>query len=228
MAGTGGKRVLIVDDADESRLIAEKILSSAGHLVQQAKSVAEALAAARSSVPDLILVDLVLEGESGFDFLKERASDPALKNVPVVVVSGKSDVASVHEAVALGASGYLLKPYVAAALLQKLRKAVRGHSLPEVVFPQPVPVVAEVFAEILRGGEAGLCIESRVRLGANQPVAVESSLIDAWEIAGLPMRTAPSGGSFAQAGRYWCEVSILGLDQKRAQKIREKMARNRE
>jgi chemotaxis family two-component system sensor histidine kinase/response regulator PixL len=110
-------QVLIVDDDDVTRAALALLLSGAGYATATANNGQEALAYLRSHpAPGLVLLDLLMPVADGWQFLGERAKDPALTAIPVAVLSagGKSLRAA---AMALGADDFLEKPASAQDLL---------------------------------------------------------------------------------------------------------------
>ena len=83
-------RILLVDDSKPIRMENGRALIKAGYEVLYAEKGEEALALARTEVPDLILLDLLLPGMGGLQILEELKIDPVTKNVPVIIVSSLS------------------------------------------------------------------------------------------------------------------------------------------
>ncbi len=88
------RRVLIVDDDDDFRHLMKSQLSHAGYTVLDARDAASALHIARTSRPDVITVDLLMPGIDGWSFIDKLRQEPALANIPIVVVSGAADAKS--------------------------------------------------------------------------------------------------------------------------------------
>jgi CheY-like chemotaxis protein len=107
-------RVLVVDDTAEHTRVVRSALTHAGHPVAfaSADTAEAALETLQSGVvePDLILLDINLPGLSGLDLLATVKADPALRRIPVVMLTASEQLADVERAYALGASGYLAKP----------------------------------------------------------------------------------------------------------------------
>jgi PAS domain S-box-containing protein len=82
------RRVLVVDDDDDFRHLMKTQLSNAGYTVLDARDAASALHIARTSLPDVITVDLLMPGIDGWSFIDKLRQEPALANIPIVVVSG--------------------------------------------------------------------------------------------------------------------------------------------
>lgn len=105
-------KALIIDDDSVSTKILTYQLRALEILFEEVRNISQANAFIQSTPPDLIYLDLIMPGhsEDGFKFLSERSSNEELKKIPVVVISGKADLATIRKAIALGADGYLIKP----------------------------------------------------------------------------------------------------------------------
>ena len=114
--------ILIVEDDDDVREALAVYFELEGYSVVQAHDGAEALAALRTRTDIcLILLDLFMPVMNGFEFRAEQLRDPALAEVPVVVVS--ADIATVQKAAALGAVDSIVKPID----FGRLRNTVEQH-----------------------------------------------------------------------------------------------------
>jgi PAS domain S-box-containing protein len=82
------RRVLIVDDDDDFRELMRIQLTNAGYTVLDARDAASAFQIARSTLPDVITVDLLMPGIDGWGFIDRLRQEPGLANIPIVVVSG--------------------------------------------------------------------------------------------------------------------------------------------
>jgi RNA polymerase sigma-32 factor len=98
------KRILVVDDNTDERILLEGILEEQGFQVASAANGRLALRTARRTRPDLILLDLVMPVMSGWEFRAAQASDPALRSVPVIVTSSFAND--------LGVAAVFPKPFV--------------------------------------------------------------------------------------------------------------------
>jgi CheY-like chemotaxis protein len=90
-----GKEVLIVDDAEENVEFMSEILEEQGHAYRVARNGKEAMAALREKRPDLVLLDIMMPRKSGVKVFQEMKKDPALENVPIIIVTGLGDVTGV-------------------------------------------------------------------------------------------------------------------------------------
>lgn len=115
-------KALLVDDDPDIRLVARLALARAGFDVALAASGAEALQAARASRPDVILLDWMMPEVDGLEVCRRLKQDPALDTVPVIFLTARSQKAEVAQGIALGAAGYIVKPFDALALGDEVRK----------------------------------------------------------------------------------------------------------
>jgi CheY-like chemotaxis protein len=117
-------RILLVEDEPELREPLTEILERDGHLVSSVSNGLEALRAARSAAPDVIVLDLMMPVMNGWEFLHVKRSDPELAAIPVILVS------AVEPPRDLGPLLCLSKPYEVRALLraiQRIAAAVAGR-----------------------------------------------------------------------------------------------------
>jgi CheY-like chemotaxis protein len=113
--------ILLIEDDPLSARLVDLILKSEGHQVIMVQDGYQGLEVARGSSPDLILLDLMLPGMDGFEFLRRLRADPRTADVRVVVVSAKSQPADKEKAAELGVAAYLTKPYRKVELLEVVR-----------------------------------------------------------------------------------------------------------
>ena len=105
------KKILIVEDDKFLReLIAKKILAE-GYDTAEAKDGEEGLKKIEAEKPDLVLLDLVLPGMTGFDILKSVQENPLLSDIPIIVFSNLGQRDDVDKAINLGAKDFLIKAH---------------------------------------------------------------------------------------------------------------------
>jgi len=104
------KRILVVEDNDLNRKLFCDVLQAGGFSVEPVSDGKVAMEAARSFVPNLVVMDIQLQDISGLDLIASLKQDAQLADVPVLAVTayaGKGDEQRIRE---LGAEGYLAKP----------------------------------------------------------------------------------------------------------------------
>ena len=108
---TSPARVLVVDDDPLNRMMLSLSLESEGHTVVQADNGRAALDLLASEPADLVLVDIEMPVMDGYAVLRARRDDPALREVPFIVISAVDEMASIVQCIELGAEDYLPKPF---------------------------------------------------------------------------------------------------------------------
>lgn len=118
------KTVLIIEDeADAAELFAEMMRVS-GFRVLKTTSSAPAMTMMTAEKPDIVLLDIMMPDISGLDILRQIRRDPALANIPVVVISAKSMPADIKNGMEAGASTYLTKPVGFLELKEAVERAL--------------------------------------------------------------------------------------------------------
>lgn len=118
------KKILVVED---DRLIAElerDYLEASGYEVEMAMDGYDGLRAAKKDVYDLVLLDVMLPGVSGFDICKELRKD---KNLPIIMVTAKKTDVDKIRGLGLGADDYIIKPFSPTELVARVQAHIRIH-----------------------------------------------------------------------------------------------------
>ncbi len=110
-------RVLVVDDNLDSVSIMRTMLESGGYTVSVATSGAEALAEAKANPPDVILLDVIMPGMGGLEVLTELKNKYGTGQIPVILVTAKTQDDDVMQGYQSGADYYIPKPFTAKQLL---------------------------------------------------------------------------------------------------------------
>lgn len=120
-------RVLVVEDDDGSALVIEKSLQTYGCQTRRARNLGEIVEAlAVKPFPHLVLLDIMLPDTNGFDVLNRIRQHPALKNIPVMMLTALGERKDVTRGLMLGANGYVTKPVLPSALLEAIETVVGG------------------------------------------------------------------------------------------------------
>jgi diguanylate cyclase (GGDEF)-like protein len=118
-------RVLIADDDEDLRDILRSVLEPAGFEVAEADAGDRALAAVRTNPPSLVILDYMMPGMTGPQVCEQLRQDLILRHVPIIMLTGKSEV---HDKVAglnAGADDYLVKPFEPTELLARVQMILR-------------------------------------------------------------------------------------------------------
>ncbi len=122
--GIESTRFLVVDDFSTMRRIVRNLLKELGFVnVQEAEDGVEALRKLRGGdMFDFVVSDWNMPNMTGIELLREIRKDPKLKHLPVLMVTAEAKRENIIEAAQAGASGYVVKPFTAATLDEKLKK----------------------------------------------------------------------------------------------------------
>ena len=111
-------RVLVVDDEPDVLLLCRLNLQQRGHELLEASNGSSALELARDRHPDVIVLDLMLPGMTGYEVLETLKRDEHTSGIPVLVLTAKSLRADRERSHGLGASGFLTKPFLPTELCE--------------------------------------------------------------------------------------------------------------
>jgi two-component system, cell cycle response regulator DivK len=117
------RRILVVEDEEDSRKILRDLLSTAAYEMTEAENGEQALAAVAKQRPDLILMDIQMPVMDGYEATRRIKADPALKDVPIIVVTSYAlSGGDEAKARAAGCDDFVPKPFSPRQLLAKIRK----------------------------------------------------------------------------------------------------------
>ena len=125
-------RVLVVEDERDIAALVAYHLTKEGYRVRTAEGGAEALEAVASERPDLVLLDLMLPGFSGYEVLSELRRRPEWVDLPVVVLTARKDEADRVKGLELGADDYVTKPFSPRELVLRVGAVLRRAQSPAV------------------------------------------------------------------------------------------------
>ncbi|MHD0644700.1 chemotaxis response regulator CheY [Pseudomonas aeruginosa] len=116
-------KFLVVDDFPTMRRIVKNLLVDNGFSdIEEAENGQDALDKLRAGKYDFVLTDWNMPVMTGLELLKEIRKDPALKHLPVLMVTAEAQKEQIIEAAKSGADGYVVKPFTAQILQEKLQK----------------------------------------------------------------------------------------------------------
>jgi twitching motility two-component system response regulator PilH len=111
------QKILVVDDSLSQRLVLSAVLKEEGHQVITANDGEEAVAKAKSEMPDLIIMDIVMPGLNGFQATRAITNDETTWHIPVILLTSKDMDSDRIWALRQGATAFLNKPVDHAALI---------------------------------------------------------------------------------------------------------------
>ncbi len=119
------RSVLVVDDEPMARSMLRLILVRAGFEVREAEDGKAALSEVDRSLPDLMILDIMMPGIDGFEVCKRLRADENTNRLPIIMLSAKTDTESVKRGLNLGANKYLTKPVGPDELTRHVREVLQ-------------------------------------------------------------------------------------------------------
>jgi len=155
--------LLVVDDDNRIRLLLSRFLVGEGYRVSTAKSAAEARAKLAGLSFDLVILDVMMPGETGFEFAQALRKS---SNVPILMLTARDETASRIEGLALGADDYMAKPFEPRELVLRVANILKRAKPPAPPPPESVrfgPFVFHIARGELRRGEEVIRLTDRER-----------------------------------------------------------------
>lgn len=126
-------KVLIIDDDGDSLDLAGKLLERDGHEVLTSPDGSAGIRKAASENPDLILLDVEMQGKNGYRICRQLKADTGLRNIPVIFLSSSNDPLEKVKGLDLGAVDYVTKPFDRFELPARVRAALRTKRLQDLL-----------------------------------------------------------------------------------------------
>jgi len=117
-------RIVLIEDSPTDRAVFSQWLRKAGHEVVEADNAEQGLEIVRDQLPQLVLMDVVLPGMSGFQATRALARDVATKHIPVIIVSTKAMETDKAWGLRQGAADYIVKPPREEELIARINELV--------------------------------------------------------------------------------------------------------
>ncbi len=218
-----GKNVLVIDDNEDMRLLVRDILETAGLNVNEAGNVQDAWTSICATPPHLVVSDIHMPPDSGFDLIQKMKALGLKEEIPVIVLSGLNDMKTIHTALSLGVNDFVIKPFSAKTLLNKIRKSLHDEHLFRYIFSenQRLKVDARLYAEIAEIGETGGRVKGMFKLKKNEDITIHSPILEGLKV---PMKVSPMPKMYTNAGEYLNDITFVGVNEKDADTIRKKVA----
>ena len=125
-------RILVVDDYVVNRMQLKRNLEQQGHTAALAENGRQALEVLGAGDFDVVLLDILMPEMDGFEVLARLKNDPALRDLPVIVISALDDMDSILRCIEMGATDYLPKPFDARLLRARLNASLADKRLRDI------------------------------------------------------------------------------------------------
>jgi len=119
------EKILVVEDEEDISDLIEYNLKKNGYIVTCVPTGEEALKAVRISIPDLIVLDLMLPGVDGLEVCKILRHDPITQNLPIIMLTAKGEETDIVTGLEVGADDYITKPFSPRVLIARVRTVFR-------------------------------------------------------------------------------------------------------
>jgi len=163
MPPPGSAKVLLIDDDEDLRFVAKRVLSKAGYRVEDLPSAYDVDARIEAFQPDVILCDVLMPGESGLSLCRRLRARAATCDVPIVLVSAKRGGGDRRAAIDAGADRYLVKPVPRDLLLQTVADVLQTGLRIEVFGCRgSLPRVPDPGEAVSRFGGHTTCVQVHV------------------------------------------------------------------
>ena len=121
--------ILVIEDEKDILELVRFNLERDGHKVVPAESVEAAEKLLARQLPSLVLLDLMLPGENGFDFCRKLRGDERTRQLPVIMVTARDEDADIVAGLEVGADDYITKPFSPRVLLARVRAVLRRRAV---------------------------------------------------------------------------------------------------
>lgn len=133
-----GETVLVIDDSPTIQKVVQLVLTKAQYRVETARDGEEGLEKTRAVKPDLILLDFVMPRMNGYQFCRELANEPELKDIPVVLMSAKGDQVGERFVSVMGIVDYITKPFSPDAITTMVQQTLAKFTRPGGTLDEPL------------------------------------------------------------------------------------------
>ncbi len=137
------EKILVVDDEEDILELITFNLSREGYKVFTANNGEKALKVAKSEIPDMIILDLMLPGIDGLEVTRALKSQDKTKTIPIIMLSARGDESDIVSGLELGADDYVTKPFSPKILIARIRAVLRRKS--EEISDESMPLSVHSF-----------------------------------------------------------------------------------
>jgi DNA-binding response OmpR family regulator len=216
-------RILVVDDDPDITKMAERILTSGGHMVVTAEDALRALDWLNQMPFDLMISDANMPRYSGFDLINTIRNNLKFKDMGIAMLTSLRERSDVARAVKVGVDDYIVKPLDPMLLMQKIEALLQkrpAQKYPEIRLGQPQgaatlrrPITIESISEM------GLVVTSEEPLKVGQMLDIQAEIFQTLEID-PPALKVLSVELDAKTGQHRAQIIFLGAREAVLQKIR--------
>ena len=125
------KRIILIEDEEDIAALIKLQAELSGYKLHVEVDGLNGYRTIEREKPDLVILDIMLPGQNGFDVCKKMKSNPELKNIPVIILTAKAEELDVILGLELGADDYISKPFSPKVLFSRIKAVLRRSKEPE-------------------------------------------------------------------------------------------------
>ena len=125
------EQILVVDDEEDLLELVQYNLGKEGYRVTCVATGEDAMRAARTRLPDLVVLDVLLPSVDGLEVCRLLKSDPRTKHIPILMLTAKGEESDIVAGLELGADDYVTKPFSPRVLVARVKAALRRRAKPD-------------------------------------------------------------------------------------------------
>ena len=133
----GGMRVLVVDDSTTVVSLLGRMLRQNGYVVLEAFDAEKGIEVATAEKPDLVFLDIVLPGMSGFAALRQLRRQPSTREIPIIMMSGNEQATEQFYAQRIGADDFMKKPFTRVEVFARIERLLDDGLVPRRLGEKP-------------------------------------------------------------------------------------------
>ena len=160
---TQKKRIILIEDEEDIAALIKLQAELSGYKLHVEVDGINGYRAIEREKPDLVILDIMLPGQNGFDVCRKMKSHNELKNIPVIILTAKSEELDIILGLELGADDYISKPFSPKVLFSKIKAILRRSK------------ESEKIPEILVFGDFTLEVDRYLLKKANKPIPITLS-----------------------------------------------------
>lgn len=210
--GLKNVEILIIDDDASQIALVSKILTNLGAKVTFATNIEEGIQAIEQCPPHLLLLDIQLEYQNGLTLLEEKGEWIKNHGITIIMFSFFRDKDTVSRALTLGVDDYLVKPFSAKQLIQKVRKSVLKNTTPSYTFLNP-PLIKCIFkGELTEFNEFKFVLDSPVKIEHDTELNISNPIFEGKDTISLKLITGKHS-FYSERGIYKNNINIIGASE---------------
>ncbi len=206
------ERILVVEDEEDILELVRYNLAREGYKVTCVSSGEEGLRQVKENSPDLLILDLMLPGMNGLDVCREIKADPAIRSMPVLMLTAKSEESDIVAGLETGADDYVTKPFSPKVLVSRVRAVLRRKN---GVTEAPAGEVITFGDLVIHAGKHEVTVEGQKVPLTYTEFFVLNTLASrpGWVFTRYQIVDAVRGGDYPVTDRS-VDVQIVGLRKK--------------